>query len=157
MFVLAAHTGARRSEIVRTRIDDFDFASGTVQIREKKKSRSLAMTYRRVDMTKLLADTMKAWFDKHPGGQFAITLDGKGPAPVYEAHNHFKRTLAKSKWNKLRGFHVLRHSFCSNLCAVGVDQRIIDGFVGHTTEAMRKRYQHLAPAVTRSAIERLCS
>jgi len=156
LFVLVAHTGARRSETLRARIDDFDFRSKTVQIREKKKSRQLAMTYRRVDLTDLLAATMKGWFDDHPGGQFAITTDGDGPISIHEAHDHFKRTLAKSKWAKLRGFHVLRHSFCSNLCAVGVDQRVIDGFVGHTTEAMRKRYQHLAPAVTRSAIERLC-
>lgn len=156
LFVFVAHTGARRSETLRARIDDFDFRSATVQIREKKKSRQLAMTYRRVDMTDLLAATMKEWFANHPGGQFAITADGKGPISIHEAHDHFKRTLAKSKWDKLRGFHVLRHSFCSNMCAVGVDQRIIDGFVGHTTEAMRKRYQHLAPAVTRSAIERLC-
>ena len=27
-----------------------------------------------------------------------------------EAHDHFKRTLAGSKWSKIRGFHVFRHS-----------------------------------------------
>jgi integrase len=156
LFVLVAHTGCRRSEALRTRIDDFDFGSATVQIREKKKSRQLAMTYRRVDMTNLLASTMRDWFDDHRGGQFAITADGRDAISIHEAHDHFKRTLSNSKWSRLRGYHVLRHSFCSNMCAAGVDQRIIDGFVGHTTEAMRKRYQHLAPALTRSAIERLC-
>lgn len=48
-----------------------------------------------------------------------------------EAHDHFKRTLAGSKWAVLRGFHVLRHSFISCLASGGVDQRIIDDFVGH--------------------------
>ena len=37
MFVFAAHTGARRSEILRSQVDDFDFQSRTVQIREKKR------------------------------------------------------------------------------------------------------------------------
>ena len=156
MYVFAAHTGARRSEILRAEIDDFDFRSKTVQIREKKKSRKYRTTFRRVDMTGLLTQTMKSWFADHPGGQFAITSDGLNPLTRDQAHVHFKRALTGSSWHgKLRGFHVLRHSFCSNLAAAGVDQRIIDKFVGHTTEAMRKRYQHLAPDVTKRAIELL--
>jgi integrase len=156
MYVFAAHTGARRSEILRAEVDDFDFRSKTVQIREKKKSRKYRTTFRRVDMTGLLTQTMKNWFADHPGGQFAITSDGLNPLTRDEAHVHFKRALTGSSWHgKLRGFHVLRHSFCSNLAAAGVDQRIIDKFVGHTTEAMRKRYQHLAPDVTKRAIELL--
>ena len=68
MFVFAAHTGARRSEILRSQIDDFDFSSRTVLIREKKKSRSKSVTYRRVPMTELLCSTMTDWFARHPGG-----------------------------------------------------------------------------------------
>src|SRR6185295_10830631 len=58
--------------------------------------------------------------------------EGRGVLPVTrdEAHDHLKRTLAGSKWEVLRGFHVLRHSFISFLAAAGVDQRIIDEFVG---------------------------
>ena len=58
----------------------------------------------------------------------------------------------KRNWFKI-GFHTYRHSFASNLAAAGVDQRIIDEFMGHQTEAMRKRYRHLFPKNRRSAIE----
>ena len=75
------------------------------------------------------------------------------PLTRSEAHDHFKRTLANSKWAKLRGFHVFRHSFASNLAAAGVDQRIIDKWMGHQTEEMRKRYQHLFPDQQRQAID----
>ena len=136
MFVFVAHTGARRSEILRAQIDDFDFQSKTVLIREKKRSHDKSLSYRRVRMSELLASTMKNWFAKHPGGQHAICepvkiIRGKArevgvPLTRTEAHDHFKRTLAKSKWDKIRGFHVFRHSFASNLAAAGVDQRIID-------------------------------
>jgi site-specific recombinase XerD len=37
------------------------------------------------------------------------------------------------------GFHALRHSFSSNLTRAGVDDRIIDHFMGHQTEEMRRR------------------
>ena len=46
MFAFAAHTGARRSEMLRSQIDDFDFAGDMVTIREKKKDRSKELTFR---------------------------------------------------------------------------------------------------------------
>jgi integrase len=50
---------------------------------------------------------------------------------------------------------VLRHSFASNCAAGGVDQRLIDGWLGHTTEEMRKRYRHLIPSHEQQAIRGL--
>jgi integrase len=72
-----------------------------------------------------------------------------------EAHDHFRRTLAGSKWEVLKGYHVLRHSFISCLAAEGVDQRIIDDFVGHSTEEQRRRYRHLVPDVKQSAVQKV--
>ena len=57
----------------------------------------------------------------------------------------------KRNWFKV-GFHTYRHSFASNLAARGVDQRLIDRFMGHST-SVRERYQHLFPKDRRSAIE----
>lgn len=69
-----------------------------------------------------------------------------------EFHDHFKRTLADTKWSVIKGAHALRHSFCSNLAMKGVDQRIIDEFLGHQTEQQRKRYRHLAPHTKAEAL-----
>ncbi|MEO2091861.1 MAG: AsnC family transcriptional regulator, partial [Gemmataceae bacterium] len=52
----------------------------------------------------------------------------------------------------LRGYHAFRHSFASNLAAAGVDQRVIDELMGHTTVEMQKRYRHLFPDQRRAAI-----
>jgi integrase len=155
MFVFAAHTGARRSEILRSQVDDFDFGTKTVRIREKKKSRVRSTTYRRVPMTGLLFDTMQAWFAHHPGGQYTICDPSRPTCPLTpsEAHDHFGRTLAGSKWARIRGFHLFRHSFASNLAAKGIDQRVIDEWMGHQTEEMRKRYRHLFPDQQRQAID----
>lgn len=68
MLVVVAHTGTRRSEVVRSRIEDFDFRSRTVLIREKKKSRTKATTFRRVDMSPLVERVMSRWIAEHPGG-----------------------------------------------------------------------------------------
>jgi integrase len=69
-----------------------------------------------------------------------------------EMHDHFKRTTAESKWEVLRGYHLLRHSFISICASKGVDQRLIDEWVGHQTEEQRKRYRHLMPSTQQEAI-----
>ena len=124
---------------------------------EKKKSRTKALTFRRVDMSPLLFRVMQEWIDNHPGGQHTF-CQLKGfqkviPLTVYQAHHHLKKTMKKSDWSFISGFHVFRHSFASNLAAAGVDQRVIDEFMGHQTEEMRRRYRHLFPAQRRAAIE----
>ena len=69
-----------------------------------------------------------------------------------EAHDHLERTLRGSKWAVMKGWHVLRHSFASNCAAKGVDQRLIDSWMGHQTLEMRKRYQHVIPSKEGDAI-----
>ena len=56
------------------------------------------------------------------------------------------------QWLDVQGYHVLRHSFASNCALKGVDQRIIDAWMGHQTEAMRRRYSHLFPEQQQAAI-----
>ena len=79
-------------------------------------------------------------------------LPGPEPLTAGECHDHFKRTLAGSKWEVVRGLHTLRHSVASCLAAAGVDQRIIDDLLGHVSEEMRRRYRHLTPAVKHQAV-----
>jgi integrase len=98
---------------------------------------------------------MRDWFAKHPGGRLAICEKADEAVTRNSAHHHFSKVLANSKWSKLRGFHVLRHSFAS-ICAMrGVPQSIIDSWLGHQTEEMRQRYRHLYPEQTQAAMANL--
>lgn len=71
MFAFCAYTAARRSEMLRSRREDFDFERGEVTIREKKKDRTKE-TYRHVPMTAALRAAMEAWLATHPGGPLAF-------------------------------------------------------------------------------------
>jgi integrase len=162
MFVFVAYTGARRSEMIRSTIDDFDLENGTVLIRERKRSRSRSTTYRRVELPSRCITVMREWFAVHPGGQYAFCQnfeDPKGPTnkplTADQARIQFNKTLRKTKWSVIRGFHVFRHSYASNLATKQVDQRIIDKHMGHQTEEMRQRYQHLSPDSCKHAVEAL--
>lgn len=164
LFVFAAHTGARRSEIARSTLSDLDFDNNLITIHERKKSHDKRTT-RRVPMSPLLRQVLTDLLRVHPG--IATTFwhelppcrgHNRIPPQQLDAdtmHYHFKNALADSKWNKLRGWHVFRHSFCSNAAAAGIDQRIIDGWVGHQTEDMVRRYRHLIPNQQQQAIQRI--
>jgi integrase len=192
LFCFAAHTGCRRSEMLRALVADVDFVGKTVLVREKKRSRQQRTT-RRVPLTPFLEGVLKDWLATHPGGPHLFcqadevarskkrsrttghrdeksrpsSLRGRlatvrqrecpaaGPITRDEAHDHFKRTLAGSRWEVLRGFHVLRHSFISACASQGVDQRLIDEWTGHSTEEQRKRYRHLYPSTQQEAISRV--
>ncbi len=151
MIVCAAHTGARRSELIRARVSDFDFGTKTFTVREKKRD-STQRTTRQVPMSGMLTTVMQNWFAGHPGGRIAFcSIEGSEISPD-QAHEYFKHAVAKSKWDRIRGWHCLRHTFISNLACAGIDQRLIDSFVGHSTDSMRRRYRHLFPDVKQAAL-----
>jgi len=158
----AAHTGARRSEIFRVQLHDVDLAAETVLIHEKKRTRGKRTT-RRVPLSPFLKQVLSGWLAVHPGSQHLFSQNTKivrsktkrtTPTPVTrdEAHDHLQRTLAGGKWQVLKGWHTFRHSFISCCAAQGVDQRLIDEWVGHTTDEMRRRYRHLIPSQEKHAI-----
>lgn len=157
MFCLAAHTGMRRSEMMRARVEDIDFEGETILVREKKKQKG-KRTIRRAPLSPFLAGVLKDWLASHPGGH-ALFLDPErgDPLTVKEAYGIFRRAVDGTKWEVLKGWHVLRHSFITGCVTAGVDQRLIDDWVGHTTEEMRRRYRHLVPSAQQRAIRSVFS
>ena len=190
MVAFAAHTGARRSEILRAEVGDVDFDNGAVLIRERKRS-STHRTTRRVPLTTTLRELLEVWIAEHPGGDAlfchageverskkrsrttghqsgvgrAKTTAGRsasvttrkpiacGPLTKDEVHHHLKKVLAGGEWEVVPGWHCFRHSFISACASVNTDQRLIDEWVGHSTDEQRRRYRHLYPSIQREAID----
>jgi len=161
LHALAAYTGARRGELLRLRWGDIEFDQDSLVARSKKQSRQAVETKRRIDLHPELKDILLDWQKRRPRGQFvACDADSLDPLTPKEANQRFWQPLRGTPWcpssrkNLFKiNFNRYRHSFASNLAAAGVDQRVIDEFMGHQTEPMRKRYRHLFPKTRRSAIE----
>ncbi len=161
LHVIPAYTGMRRGEVLRLQWVDVDLAEEFIYARSRKQSRSKRETVRRIDMHQELKTDLLEWNQRRPRGQYVIS-DASTFEPInndrsnrvfWQAMRHTEWCLNNTKdWFKI-GFHTYRHSFASNLAANNVDQRIIDEFMGHSTEAMRRRYRHLFPKQRRSAIE----
>jgi len=159
MLAFAGHTGARRSELLRMRIDDVDLEAGVAVVRECKKARGQRTT-RRVPLSAFLKQVLEAYLLNHAGGQlmFAHRKDESTAAveiTQHEAYEHFRRSVRGTKWDVLKGWHVLRHSFISICAAAGVDQRVLQSWVGHLSAATHKRYTHLAPSHEKEVLGRV--
>lgn len=151
MFVFAAYTGARRSEIVRALPSDIDLHNGFITLRERKRDKSKTTT-RRVPIAPALRQSLVQWMKQRANGKTLFCKsDGKAIAPR-EAHNFFHRAIRKSKWAVIRGWHTLRHSFVSACASRGVDQRMIQEWCGHMSAEMSRRYAHLWPSSQQEAI-----
>jgi integrase len=143
--------GERFRVVFRSLVEDFDFDAKVVLLREKKRSRDKE-TFRTVDMTPKVEAVMRAYFaGEHPGGAVAFCSRPDRVLTDGQAWKAFRSAVKRSRWHVLR-FHAFRHSFASNLAAAGVDQRVIDELMGHTTVEMQRRYRHLFPDQRRAAV-----
>jgi len=106
MFVFAARTGARRSEILRADPADIDFAGNIVLIREKKRDRTRELTFRHIPLSPFLVEVMFEWQTCHAGGRFVISEEPDVPITVQTSNYQFRAALAGSKWAVLPGWHV---------------------------------------------------
>lgn len=149
MVATAAHTGMRRAELIRASL--LDIKDGTILVQERKRKRGRRTT-RRVPLSGMLSGVLNDWMKVHPGGSVLFARQANVSLTRDAAHHQWKYAISKTRWPNLPGFHCLRHSFISNLASDGVDQRLIDGYVGHTSDEMRRRYRHLLPDVSRQAI-----
>ena len=152
---IAAFTGARRSEILRSETKDFDFARGVLTLREKKRDHTKRTTSRRVNIHPRLAAILKVWFANHPGGRYTVCVQPNVQLRPDEALQAFEKAVAGSKWKNLRGWHVLRHSFASISAMKGLRETTISKWMGHETEAMKQRYRHLFPEAMEAEMGRL--
>ncbi|MBL8829826.1 MAG: site-specific integrase [Planctomycetaceae bacterium] len=147
MLACAALTGARRAELMRMTPGDVDLQARVIIIREKKKAKG-KNTQRRVPMIDRLVDAITPLME----GRKYLFGDGQKPMTADKAKQTFRRLFKPTKWKVVRGFHVFRHSFISVMASRGTDQRVIDDMAGHSTDAQRKRYRHLAPQVSKDAV-----
>jgi integrase len=119
------------------------FAQSEEVFRSKKRSRTTGHA-NGAERPKSLNGRLQGVSDRERPGILPLT--------IHEVSDHFRRTVNGGKWSVVPGLHCLRHSFISACASKGLDQRIIDEWVGHQTDEQRRRYRHLYPSVQQAAI-----
>jgi integrase len=154
ILVTCAYTGARRSELLRLTWADVDLKANKIWLTSLKGSRTEKLSSRDVDMHPTLAAVLKTHRER-AGREKNVFVNGRqGEITPQDLTERLWKLVKGTDFEGI-GFHTLRHSFASNLAARGVDQRIIDHFMGHQTKEMRMRYQPLFPERREKAILKL--
>lgn len=152
MALCAARTGLRMGELLGLRWEDIDFERRQLSVRrsivrgitaspKSNKARHIPLTD---DLLDVLADL-------RPKTGYAFQ-QSNGEAMTRGMAWRAIQTACKRSGTRLIGWHVLRHSFASQLASKGVSIQVIQTLLGHSDMKMTMRYAHLAPSTLRDAI-----
>ena len=156
MVTVGLKCGLRQGELLGLKWEDVDLKNGRITVRRSIVRGRIKGTKSRRVREVPLGDDVRAELvsQRHLRGPWVFCdLDGK----------HL--TNGACKWplwtacegaNLRRiGWHVLRHTFCSQLAMAGVIPTAIQRLAGHATLKMTERYMHLSPNVARDAVKML--
>jgi len=157
MILVGLRAGLRQGELLALSWDDVDLQSGRLVVRHNM-SRGVVGTPKGGRSREVpLGDDVAVSLREMPS-RFARGLVFRG-----EAGRHLKK--GECKWPLWRacakaglrrvGWHVLRHSFASQLVMGGVPLKAVQELLGHATIEMTMRYAHLSSDVRRDAVRTL--
>lgn len=155
MILLAVRTGLRFGELIALKWEDINFKAETITISrnivhgiegspKNNRSRTVPMTKSVVEM--LAVKTRSNTFIFHDNNR----------KPLY--YTYCRKQLHKAcKQAGLRiiNWHILRHTFASQLAAKGVSIISIKELLGHSDIKMTMRYSHINLPILKTAIQAL--
>ena len=121
-----AHTGARRSEILRLERNDIDFATQLIHIKKSKNGRE-----RFIRMSPTLENILKERVNKQSGDTLFINEHGTKLGSNKELTRLINKFKAFFPMDKDWGCHALRHSFARNFLMQGRQMYQLQAILGH--------------------------
>jgi len=151
---LAYSSGARLEEVSHLKVKDIDSARMQIKIEcgKGKKDRYTLLSQ------KLLVLLREYWQLYRPKTYLFEGTNRKGPISTRTIQHIFKINLKRSKITKNGSFHTLRHSFATHLLEQGINLRIIQELLGHTSIKTTTVYTHLqnySPSSVTSPLDKL--
>lgn len=149
--------GLRLQEGVHLQVADIDSDRMLVHVRHGKgaKDRYVPLHQRALEMLRQYWDT-----HRHPVWLFPtstrmgvpLTMVTK-PMSVSGVQRAFRAGLQESGVQKRATVHTLRHSYATHLLEAGVNLRVIQSYLGHSSPQTTAIYTHLTRKVEVSAVE----
>jgi integrase len=151
--IVAIHTGLRRGELMALRWEDVDLRVGTIHVRRRwyrgrfdtpKGNRS-----RLVPLNERASRALEG--QRHRRGALVFCREDGSPYPDHQLRAPIRRARKRAGLREV-GWHVLRHTFASQLVMRGASLKQVQELLGHRDIKTTMRYAHLSPEVKRDAV-----
>ena len=149
IILTALHTGMRKREILDLTKDNVDFKKGLIHVIHTKN-----WEIRDIPMNETLTKILEEVIDKSPEDSPYVFANPKTGKPYTDIKTGFPKAVEKIGIKGFR-FHDLRHTWCSRMCELGVDEATIQELGGWKTRSMINRYAHPSINHKRKALEKL--
>lgn len=148
--------GLRISEGTSLQVSDVDSERMVLRVRGKgNKDRQVPLAERTLEALRTLwkLHRSKPWL--FPASLQPHAANRQGPAAVVNVRLAFQSALEQSGVRKAATVHSLRHSYATHLLEAGVQLRLIQEILGHTSPRTTAIYTHLTAEVRAQVIEPL--
>ncbi len=151
--------GLRLNEGLRLQVGDLDRSRKLVHVHRGKgaKDRFVPLPGRTLDVLRNYWKT-----HRHPQWLFpALGRDGRqssvadGPMERSSVQGAMRRVVQELKFQKAVSIHTLRHSYATHLLEAGVNLRLIQQYLGHSSLQTTMVYLHLTTVSQEQAIARI--
>lgn len=158
MICTAVKAGLRRGELLALRQEDIDLVARRIDVRQAV-SRGHITTpkngkTRHVPMSPQLRDVLAG--HRHLRGPYVFCNEDGSMLTKDQVRRTVQKACQKAGL-RAAGWHMLRHTFASQLAMAGVPLRVIQELLGHSTIKMTLRYAHLSPSTLVDAVSVLDS
>ena len=150
--------GLRLQEGAHLQVADVDSARGLLHIHGKgRRDRYVPIPADALPMLREHWRTHRSpqWLFPAPvreGTRYFVPA-GAGPISRSSLQSAFVRALRQSGVHKRAHVHTLRHSYATHLLEDGVNLRLIQIYLGHTSARTTQVYTHLTPEVRQTAVD----
>jgi integrase/recombinase XerD len=156
--------GLRLQEGTHLQVADIDSARQMIHVRHGKGAKD-----RYVPLPERTLGLLRQYWKQHRNPRLLFPAEGRNHSPLAKAtepmskrsvQQAFRAALKASRLNKRASVHTLRHSWATHLLEAGVNLRLIQEWLGHSSPATTSVYTHLtvkAEQLGAAAINQLMS
>ncbi len=138
------YTGVRVSELVNLKVNDILWDHGFVKIKGKGGKERI------IPIPETLLKELKQYLkSRNEKSEYLF------PISVRQVQRIIRRAKEKAKINKKITPHVLRHSLATYLLSKGIDIRIIQEILGHSSLSVTQIYTHVVPKQLKEVYEKV--
>ncbi len=149
--------GLRLSEGTHLKIEDIDSARGFISIRQSKgnKDRNVPLPPKTLNLLRDQWKTHKnkVWIFPSARNNGTNMTNAAIPLSNSSVQVAFRSALKSAGINKKATVHTLRHSWATHLLEAGINLRLIQVWLGHSTPATTSVYTHLTEKAKTMAVK----